>query len=194
MREVLPGEFYRHFKNKLYQIKGIAYHSETKEKMVVYQAMYGDFKWYVRPYDMFISEVDHEKYPDVKQLYRFEKVTPETENQEPEKPDNVKAEQIKAEPETIKSDTASQAVQADDMEYDESGVNPALIKFLDAEDYREKLNVLTAIRAKLDDRLVDDIATSMDITVPDGSIDERFMSLKACILAHAKYEESNRLR
>lgn len=179
MREVLPGEFYRHFKNKLYQIKGIAYHSETKEKMVVYQAMYGDFKWYVRPYDMFISEVDHEKYPDVKQLYRFEKVTPETENQEPE---------------TIKSDTASQAVQADDMEYDESGVNPALIKFLDAEDYREKLNVLTAIRAKLDDRLVDDIATSMDITVPDGSIDERFMSLKACILAHAKYEESNRLR
>ena len=174
MREVLPGEFYRHFKNNLYQIKGIAYHSETKEKMVVYQAMYGDFKWYVRPYDMFISEVDHEKHPDVKQLYRFEKVTPETE--------------------TIKPDTAPQAVQADGTEYDESGVNPALIQFLDAGDYREKQNVLTAIRAKLDDRLVDDIATSMDITVPDGSIDERFMSLKACILAHAKYEESNRLR
>ena len=107
-------------------------------------------------------------------LYRFEKVTPETE--------------------TIKPDTAPQAVQADGTEYDESGVNPALIQFLDAGDYREKLNVLTAIRAKLDDRLVDDIATSMDITVPDGSIDERFMSLKACILAHAKYEESNRLR
>lgn len=180
MREVLPGEFYRHFKNNLYQIKGIAYHSETKEKMVVYQAMYGDFKWYVRPYDMFISEVDHEKYPDVKQLYRFEKVTPETE--------------------TIEPDTAPQAdgTDATDVtdgtEYEESGVNPALIQFLDAGDYREKLNVLTAIRAKLDDRLVDDIATSMDITVPDGSIDERFMSLKACIMAHAKYEESNRLR
>ena len=57
MREVLPGEFYRHFKNKLYQIKGIAYHSETKEKMVVYQAMYGDFRWYVRPYDLSLIHI-----------------------------------------------------------------------------------------------------------------------------------------
>ena len=70
----VPGDFYRHFKNRMYQIVAIAYHSETEEAMVVYQAQYGEKKVWVRPLTMFMEEVDHEKYPDVTQKYRFERV------------------------------------------------------------------------------------------------------------------------
>ena len=61
-------------KNKLYRIIAIARHTETDEQLVVYQAMYGNNGFYARPLDMFMSEVDRDKYPDVKQEYRFERI------------------------------------------------------------------------------------------------------------------------
>lgn len=73
------GSVYRHFKGNLYEVKAIAIHSETEEKMVVYQALYGDNMTYVRPYDSFVSLVDKVKYPDATQEYRFEEQKPEGE-------------------------------------------------------------------------------------------------------------------
>lgn len=63
---------YKHFKGNMYLLEDIATHSETQEKYVIYRALYGDLELYIRPYDMFISKVDKEKYPNVKQEYRFE--------------------------------------------------------------------------------------------------------------------------
>ncbi len=63
---------YQHFKGGFYLVEDIIYHSETGEKMVAYRALYGEGKLWCRPYDEFLSEVDHEKYPDVEQKYRFE--------------------------------------------------------------------------------------------------------------------------
>ena len=72
-RQITAG-LYRHFKGNMYRVLLIAQHTETGEDMVLYRAEYGDHQLYVRPYDMFASEVDREKYPNADQKYRFERV------------------------------------------------------------------------------------------------------------------------
>ena len=171
-RVPVTGEFYRHFKDNLYQIREIAYNSENREKMVVYQAMYGDFEVYVRPYDMFMSEVDHIKYPEIKQKFRFEKVAI----------CSTKVESVVSNPMPVYDEY--------DDEDQEGVVDPRLLQFLDAANFQEKLNVLVTLRDRLDDRLINDIAISLDISVEEGSIDKRYDSLRSCLLAHVKYEGS----
>lgn len=85
-RRFYPGDTVQHFKRELlspeekstnkylYKITGEAEHTETGEKLMVYMALYDDFRLFVRPLDMFMGETDKDKYPYVKQKYRFEKI------------------------------------------------------------------------------------------------------------------------
>lgn len=224
MRDQIPktGDIYRHFKNKLYQIVTVARHSETKELLVIYQALYDDFGVYARPLEMFMSEVDHGKYPEVIQKYRFEKVereelagkkvaaartcepTAEVSDVKAEASD-VKAEasdakaevsDAKAEvsDETAKTHSETVKAYAEPVEAQEEIPNPKLMEFLDAETFDEKYNVLVSMRDCITDKLVDDIAVVMDVVIPDGDLMKRYDDLRQAIRTRQRYEFSNRLR
>ena len=70
--DIIKGRIYKHFKGDMYLVEDVVYHSENKEKMVLYRALYGSGVRYVRPYEMFLEKVDKVKYPNVTQEYRFE--------------------------------------------------------------------------------------------------------------------------
>ena len=70
--KIIKDRVYRHFKGDYYLVVDCVEHSETGEKLVIYRSLYGDGKLYARPYDMFMSKVDRDKYPNVEQEYRFQ--------------------------------------------------------------------------------------------------------------------------
>ncbi len=184
-----PQEIYKHFKGNLYQITAVAEHTETGEQLVVYQAMYGDFKTYARPLAMFTERVDREKYPDAAQEFRFELQGPGGERQRAE------SEQAASSPEkplpTADLQGVGNAAQSGTEE--EPALDPLVIEFLDADGYEQRLNILAALHHRITDEMITTMAIACDVEVSKGDIEERYESLKACLLTLERYE-CNRLR
>ncbi|MDD6667941.1 MAG: DUF1653 domain-containing protein [Lachnospiraceae bacterium] len=234
------GEFYLHFKKKLYQVLTIATHSETRERLVIYQALYGDYGVYARPYSMFISEVDHEKYPEVKAKYRFTLVEPGQlgERKESHESDNEAepANLIESIPAADRNsadsgpkdpaltrETEAENVshvgkeahangtltedheetplktaptespdeeEAEEEALEEAGVNPLLLEFLDEDNFGRKYKILEAMQEEgdINDTLIDNMAASIDVVIPDGPVDDRFDHLKYAVSKRMQFE------
>lgn len=185
----VPYELFRHFKGNMYQIVSIAIHSETREEMVVYQALYGDYKIYVRPLDMFMSEVDHVKYPDVKQKYRFERIERNSENAE--RLDNREEirKQFRSEP-YKHSEVMDKSI---DTEAKELNLDPLVIEFMDADLAVDKNDILTKLRPIITNDMIDIMAMSLGVVVNEGDVYDRYNDLRTCLTTMEKFE-STRLR
>ncbi|MBQ8627704.1 MAG: DUF1653 domain-containing protein [Agathobacter sp.] len=170
-RRPAVGETYRHFKNKNYKIIAIAHHSETGEELVIYQALYGDGMVCARPLDMFVSEVDHEKYPEVTQKYRFEKI---------------------ADAEEAASNFEKKEVKEKRLE--EMTIEEKMMAFFDTEDLEARYKILLAMREEMTDTIIDNLAVVIDVVIPDGDITKRYDDLRKAIQTKQRYEQNTRLR
>ena len=183
-----PQEIYKHFKGNLYQIVAIAEHSETGEQLVVYQALYGDFKTYARPLSMFTSMVDHSKYPDVTQQFRFELQGPECDRQLAQSAAST------IQPQTVNSQQPMpEALWPENSPEEELTLDPMVLEFLDADTYEQRLNILAGLHHRITDEMITTMAIACDIEVNDGQLEERYDALKNCLLTLEKYE-CNRMR
>lgn len=196
-----PGEFYRHFKNRMYQVLAVAAHSETGEKMVVYQALYGDFGVYVRPLLMFMEPVDREKYPDVRQKDRFERVKPgdtgEAVPAELQKDGGaelsvdlkIPAElKIAAETEILAESEISQEAEAAAMP-----LNALFTEFLDADACEAKVDILRRMKGRVGQREVDSLYLCLDAKPDGNTIEEQLDNLIRNLNMQQRYD-SSRLR
>ena len=174
-RRPIAGEIYRHFKNKEYKIITIAQHSETREELVIYQALYGDGMVCARPLPMFVSEVDHEKYPEVVQKYRFEKIA--------DAPADI--------------DTVAPVYQQQEPKektLDQMTVEEKMMAFFDEDDLEAKYKILLAMRVDITDTMIDNMAVVLDVVIPDGEITVRYEQLKHALQTKQRYEQTMRLR
>lgn len=183
-----PHEIYKHFKGNLYQIVAIAEHSETGEQLVIYQALYGDFKTYARPLSMFTSRVDREKYPDAEQEFRFALQGSESERQVKESVAQAASVEQQLEHREVVSVTQTAEVLPSQLEPEELNIDPLVLEFLDAGSYEEKLNILAGLHHRITDDMITTMAIACDIEVEEGDTEKRYESLRTCLLTMEKYE------
>lgn len=195
MENPRPQEIYRHFKGRLYQIITIATDTETGVEMVVYQALYGEYKVYCRPLDMFMSQVDMDKYPDSVQNMRFELVNLENmnskseinvEEEEPRRGDTITAHIADPVPSSVMDKTVEE-------EAIELNMNPKVVAFLDADNARNRLHILGELHSNITDSMIDIMSMAIDTEIRPGDLEQRYDELKDCLTTLSRFE-ADRLR
>ena len=151
------GELYRHFKGNLYEVIVIARDSETLEEMVVYKEMDGEAV-YVRPLRMFVSKVDHEKYPDVLQEYRFEHIQ------------RIETEEI---------------IESEEKRVSN---NSMILDFLELTTASEKMQYLQSVREYINEEFLTVVAQSLEYVERDKSLIGRYEALIHYLKILARYE------
>lgn len=170
------GEIYKHYKGNLYQITAVAMHTETEEMMVVYQALYGEFKYYTRPLKMFTEQVNIKG----KKINRFSLIN--FYNTSDKNIDNV----------AIYDETTECAIEdrledESSYEYDEQY---SLMGFLDAKTYTDKMNILKEMRSngELNEQLLRNCAMSIDCAIDEDGLDEQYHAIMNCLRMLSKFE------
>lgn len=206
------GQIYRHFKNNLYQIITIAINEATREEMVVYQALYGDYGIYVRTLTNFMEPVDKLKYKEATQQYRFEVVDKKSLieqreintksvvsnfdisqlGDEPIQEQTRKQGTIQTIPSQVQEDIKEDKKE-DTKEVEELQADPKLLAFCEAGTFLEKYEMLKSFRGELSDRLINDLAVVLDVVIPEGELEKRYEALLKCLQTFCKFEV-NRLR
>ena len=172
--EPKPLQVYKHFKGDYYQIITVASHSETGEKLVIYRPLFDDDHVCARPLEMFLSDVDHDKYPKVKQKYRFALVTGHSRNAHTEKGDGSASENEK------QGETEEKIAPEDDKDtenvkdMDKTVEDTLLDEFLDAKSSEEKLDILTGRWKTITEENIDNIAVVLDMELNGKTLEEKY--------------------
>lgn len=181
----VPGALYRHFKNKLYQVIAVAEHTETEEELVIYQALYGDFRVYARPLPMFLSPVDREKYPDAAQELRFQPVDRKTLGRE-----NAQGggESQSGEESASAGEPRSGGESREERRI--PGGEDFILRFFDEESIGGKLELLEREGGGLTERTLEIICGGMDIpvNVGDGGAEDLLYVLRRYLQTQMRYE------
>lgn len=176
------NEIYKHFKGSLYQIVTIAVHTETSDKLVIYKSVEKPERVFARPVDMFMSEVDHLRYPLVRAKYRFTLMVEAEETEDIEPETEVEAKEVEAK-------------EADNVESgdNELSINPIVEAILDEKEYTKKIENFELLRGKCTKEMLTTIAISLDIQLNSDTVDEMYADILKTLKMHEKYE-SARLR
>jgi len=175
-----PGDIFYLEKDKPYQVITIGIHKETCENMVIYQALFGDFKTFVLPLSKFMNEMqDNIKGTD-------------TDRKETEKDAVIRNAG------NVAGKSGEDNVSVNDknkfnISDDDNKVNDILLSFLDAKSYSKKLEIITTNIKAIDDRLINNMAASLDCTVNDGPLEQRLQELIYCLKQMSRFED-RRLR